>query len=478
MNLYCEHPVVIVNPKIRHILIECKGYYTPSGYVELGMHSVSMLKLYTDIEVKRMFSPRKFIRIDYVTQSELDQLLSEYVCISPRTGEIYPMFIEVPCGKCALCKEKKSREWSFRALCENNTSISEPYFVTLTYNPRCVPKQGLSKKDVQLFLKRLRIRLDRLNIKHNIRYFAVGEYGKKCKRPHYHLILWNFPNDYYHFPHLYKILHFIEDSWTFHVHKNGVPQYCDDGSPLLGSKGFCYCVPCRRGAISYVMKYMRKGFEAPKGKTPIFFLSSRGNGGIGSKYIMDLQKYYHEHPDLCEMSVVDKYTGVQQSTYITGYVKYKLFPSISRVIPKEIRDTHHELLNLISERYYLRACMGYEKSVYLSHDEKEVLKRYSFLKNYYTYDYAEHLDLFFTRLPDWARQSRYRDIGNRIQGCIDVLNHFHFDSSYCRNCSDYMGSLSCALASRLYDKPDIDIQSVKDNLQARFERMLLKEVIY
>lgn len=478
MKLYCEHPVVIVNPKIRHILIECKGYYTPTGYIELGSHSISLLKLYTDREVKRMFSPRKFIPIDNLTHNEIQKLLSEFVCISPRTGEIYSMFIEVPCGKCALCKEKKSREWSFRALCENNTSTSEPYFVTLTYNPRCVPKNGLSKKDVQLFIKRLRTRLDRLNIEHNIRYFAVGEYGKKGKRPHYHLILWNFPTDYYHFPHLYKILNFIEDSWTFHVHKNGVPQYCSDGSPLLGSKGFCYCVPCCKGAISYVMKYMRKGFEAPAGKTPLFFLSSKRNGGIGSKYIMDLQKYYHEHPNLCEISVVDKYTGVQQSMLVTGYIKYKLFPSISRVIPKEIRDTHHELLNLISERYYLRACMGYENSVYLSPREKEVLKKYSFLKNYYTYDYAEHLALHFGRIPTWAQHSRYRTVEYGIQSCVNILESFFMDSDYLLHYNDYMDAMHSSLASLLSEKPDIDIDSIKDNLQARQERMLQKEVIY
>ena len=478
MKVYCENPVLIVNHNIRHILIECKGYYTPSGYVPLSDSSLSALKLYDDQRVKRMFSPRKFIDVNNLTQVEIEQHVEQYYCISPLTGEFYSMFIFVPCGHCMLCRDKKTREWSFRATCENNTSTSQPYFVTLTFNDRNLPRYGVSKKDVQLFMKRLRIRLDRLGIEHNIRYFAVGEYGKKGKRPHYHLILWNFPTDYYHFPHLWKILNFIENSWTFHVTRNGVKQYCSDGSPLLASKGFCYCVPCTRGCVGYVMKYMRKELEIPEGKNPIFFLSSRRNGGIGSKYIMDLQKYYHEHPNLCEISVVDRYTGMQQSAFVSGYIKYKLFPSISRVIPKEIRDIHHELIKLISERYYLRACAGYEKSVYLSQSEKECLRRYKFLHNYYTYDYVEHLGFHFIKPPFGLEKYRCRDVQNRIQGCVDILNSFSFDTDYCNSFSSYIGSLNSALTSRLSDKPDIDVQSIKDNLKSRLDRMLQKEIIY
>lgn len=52
-------------------------------------------------------------------------------------------------------------------------------FITLTYQdaPPC-----LNKRDLQLFLKRLR-RSNRL------RYFAVGELGERTKRPHYHAIV-------------------------------------------------------------------------------------------------------------------------------------------------------------------------------------------------------------------------------------------------------------------------------------------------
>lgn len=65
-----------------------------------------------------------------------------------------------------------------------------PYstFLTLTYKPEALPVGGtLQKKHLQLFLKRLRAEVEpRL-----IRYYAVGEYGSRTWRPHYHIILFN-----------------------------------------------------------------------------------------------------------------------------------------------------------------------------------------------------------------------------------------------------------------------------------------------
>ena len=69
-----------------------------------------------------------------------------------KTGEVFPMFIQVPCGKCVLCRDKKAREWSFRATCENVFSESIPLFLTLTYNNENLPKHGVFKEEVQLFL--------------------------------------------------------------------------------------------------------------------------------------------------------------------------------------------------------------------------------------------------------------------------------------------------------------------------------------
>lgn len=59
------------------------------------------------------------------------------------------------------------------------------FFCTLTYDQVHVPGDGgVRPRDVQLFLKRLREACAE-----KIRFFAVGEYGDRTQRPHYHLVL-------------------------------------------------------------------------------------------------------------------------------------------------------------------------------------------------------------------------------------------------------------------------------------------------
>jgi len=61
----------------------------------------------------------------------------------------------------------------------------EACFVTLTYAPHYLPKDGsLQIRDFQLFLKRLRKKARR-----KVSYFHCGEYGDIEGRPHYHAAL-------------------------------------------------------------------------------------------------------------------------------------------------------------------------------------------------------------------------------------------------------------------------------------------------
>lgn len=103
-------------------------------------------------------------------------------------------FFSVPCGKCLACLSQKAKEWTMRLSHEwyyynENTSM----FITLTYDNENIPSDyGLHKRDIQLFMKRLRKELDKENIK--VKYFVAGEYGFQKKRPHYHMILFGMPN--------------------------------------------------------------------------------------------------------------------------------------------------------------------------------------------------------------------------------------------------------------------------------------------
>lgn len=140
----------------------------------------------------------------------------------------------VRCGKCEACIKSNVNAWSFRLEQEAKVSRSV-YFVTLTYSPEFVPLtdplylRTLRKKDVQLFMKRLRKYED-----DGLKYFAVGEYGSRSYRPHYHLILFN----------VMDVRH-IRKSWKF-------------GEVHIGND-------FSNGAIRYCLKYMYK-----KGMVPAF----------------------------------------------------------------------------------------------------------------------------------------------------------------------------------------------------------------
>lgn len=86
------------------------------------------------------------------------------------------------CGQCATCTARRARVWTARLLIEQDRHACTS-FVTLTYDEEHLPPDGsLRKRDLQLYLKRLRRRLP-------FRFFAAGEYGERGGRPHYHLLL-------------------------------------------------------------------------------------------------------------------------------------------------------------------------------------------------------------------------------------------------------------------------------------------------
>lgn len=104
----------------------------------------------------------------------------------------------VPCGRCYPCLLRKRHEWFFRLSCEADESRGPNRFVTLTYSDEELPVNSdgvpvVSKRDCQLFLKRLRTTCDRRFGSSDIRYFLISEYGPTTLRPHYHLALFNLP---------------------------------------------------------------------------------------------------------------------------------------------------------------------------------------------------------------------------------------------------------------------------------------------
>lgn len=302
--MLCTSPVLIINRTLITSLHHYTHYHTPDGDVRMNLASKSMWSYAFPYQ---LFSPRRL--------GVTPDTYKDYYFYNCNTGDTIPTYMLVPCGKCELCREKKKSEWEFRAICENAVSETQPLFVTCTYDPEHLPAEGLCKRDVQLFLKRLRFNLtdSGYDVANKLRYFACGEYGSHTKRPHYHLILWNFPD----MRTLHERLEFISDSWQ---------------------NGYCYVVPLTYGGVGYVMKYMRKAAPAPEGKAPIFFLSSRRNGGIGSKYLMDRYSFFHDNPTQIQVSVTDPYTGVTKSCILPKFFRDKLWPSFSRSVNRVSRS--------------------------------------------------------------------------------------------------------------------------------------------
>lgn len=119
-------------------------------------------------------------------------------CINPICIEGRGIF---PCGMCYYCRIQRASLWAMRMMHETEYH-KHNVFVTLTYNNDWVGDNNLNKRDLQLFIKRLRKNVGNIKIK----YFACGEYGYKYGRKHYHLIIFGLgPGD----------KNVIDKSWQF-----------------------------------------------------------------------------------------------------------------------------------------------------------------------------------------------------------------------------------------------------------------------
>jgi len=87
--------------------------------------------------------------------------------------------IEINCGKCLQCRQKKVKEWTFRLELEALAHVQKPLFLTLTLKKNEQP----NKKKCQAYFKALR----RKGLR--IRYYLISEYGTRGGRTHYHAIV-------------------------------------------------------------------------------------------------------------------------------------------------------------------------------------------------------------------------------------------------------------------------------------------------
>lgn len=157
----------------------------------------------------------------------------------------------VPCGSCILCYKTRAAAWSFRLLIQQRVSESA-LFVTLTYNERCLPYTDdeydlptLNRKHVKDYFKRLRQAHARAGCTKTIKYYCVGEYGKKSSRPHYHAIIYNARPD------------LIQSCWTL--------SYTSSKHDRIPA-GNVHIDECNMATICYTTQYLFKGKTVPNFK--------------------------------------------------------------------------------------------------------------------------------------------------------------------------------------------------------------------
>lgn len=251
-------------------------------------------------------------------------------CISPITVDLNGVGkTTVSCGKCWECLRQKRNEWSFRLYQEQKVCDSA-VFVTLTYSDENLPVvddyYSLNKKHYQNFIKAVRYE----NKKYSdaqVRYYGVGEYGTKTKRPHYHLILFN------------CTVETLEK----------LPEIWDKGHTHIGS--------ATPSAIRYITKYLinkKKKQDDGFPKVAEFSTMSR-RPAIGSNYLKSHFDYHRRNDQVTVRNDV----GVEQP--LPRYYKEKMFSKKELKLINEINQEKYDKRELERQTHIEKSGQNYFK---------------------------------------------------------------------------------------------------------------------
>lgn len=196
--------------------------------------------------------------------------------------------VKIRCLGCVGCRSDDREAWALRNYVESRMH-EHSYFLTPTYDAEHLPMHGTLVPDhVSDFMRALR-RPSRLG---KLRFFAVGEYGERLSRPHYHVLLFG-PN----IPDLKKVnsVYSSEDVFRSEIVSSAWPH----GDVVIGRMSFA----AARYVAGYVNKKVRgKGADAHYERVedstgevvnvlPEFVRSSCKPRGIGHAW---LEKYWKD----------------------------------------------------------------------------------------------------------------------------------------------------------------------------------------
>ena len=300
--------------------------------------------------------------------------------------------VELPCGKCIGCRATQANEWALRIQHEARYH-EKSCFITLTYSPEGLPDdESICKDELTRFIKRLRNQVCYINYRCNckskkgrsmhlkideIRYYAVGEYGKDKGRPHYHIAVFGWsPPDLELLP--------IGDQGVFRA-KNplfrsrqleklwrqtdrSMPNY---GKPL----GFVSVGKLTPESAGYVARYVTKKVGDPKDtyrmekygedieKVKEFALMSR-NPGIGSKWFEEF------HEDCGKDYLV--YDGRKRP--VPRYYREKM-DDFNRKIAERTKRERKRIIDRLKEKGEMDVRRLDQKRDVMEYNQKENLPR-------------------------------------------------------------------------------------------------------
>lgn len=240
------------------------------------------------------------------------------MCVSPNLLHNGSM---VACRKCWQCRSNKIDDWVGRNIAESKTATAS-HVLTLTYGDKPemdglenVRAAVLTYSDVQKFFKLLR------SDGFRFRYFAVGEYGTKKGRAHWHIIIYwqgdvpehrvrlNFMQK--HWPHGWSFWDRVDEKAIRYACKYLAPDPDEQGlqgfgpqpskNPPLGDAYF------RQLAVRYAkagLSPQELSYSFPEvirnGK-PIKFRMQRHTAENFLRYLIDAwEKYQGDYPPLSE----------------------------------------------------------------------------------------------------------------------------------------------------------------------------------
>lgn len=296
-----------------------------------------------------------------------------------------PDLIQIPCGKCIGCRLEYSRQWANRCMLELQDHESA-YFVTLTYNDGNLPKTWytdsdtgeafqaatLVKRDVQLFMKRLRKAFD----DQHIRFYCAGEYGDESMRPHYHLILFGLKLDDLSFYEQRDGFNYFTSSklnkiWDY----NCADSHIDNGkrkvynvdtkrwsTAPLKTRGLCIVANVNWDTCAYVARYVTKKLNGPEAQfykdhniEPPFSLMSR-KPGIG-------RNYFDSHKDMFDQAYINVSTPEGGRKFKPPKYYKRLFELDDPEQAEQMRDASRRLANELARIKASQTTESYKESL-------------------------------------------------------------------------------------------------------------------